>query len=131
MAHSSGRDLAQFERWYSQSGTPQLKVQSHYDAAKQTYELTLSQSCKPGAGQKNTLPFHIPVAVGLLDAGAATCCCILTMLLVIRLRLSKNPFALSLSKCGWMLVLRQAQHERESRSNRAGSINLPPPACWS
>jgi len=68
MAHSSGRDLSQFERWYSQPGTPQLKVQSHYDAAKQTYELTLSQSCKPGAGQKDTLPFHIPVAVGLLDA---------------------------------------------------------------
>ncbi len=65
MAHSSGRDLAQFERWYSQPGTPQLKVQSHYDAAKQTYELTLSQRGKPGAGQK---PFHIPVAVGLLDA---------------------------------------------------------------
>ena len=68
MAHSSGRDLSQFERWYSQSGTPQLKVQSHYDDAKQTYELTLSQHCKPGAGQNNTLPFHIPVAVGLLDA---------------------------------------------------------------
>jgi len=68
MAHSSGRDLAQFERWYSQPGTPQLKVQSHYDAAKQTYELTLSQSCKPDAGQKKPLPFHIPVAVGLLDA---------------------------------------------------------------
>jgi aminopeptidase N len=68
MAHSSKRDLAQFERWYSQSGTPQLKVQSRYDAAKQIYELTLSQSCKPGIGQKNPLPFHIPVAVGLLDA---------------------------------------------------------------
>ena len=68
MAHSSGRDLAQFERWYSQPGTPQLKVQSHYDAAKQTYALTLSQHCKPAAGQKNPLPFHIPVAVGLLDA---------------------------------------------------------------
>ena len=68
MAHSSGRDLAQFERWYSQPGTPQLKVQSHYDAAKQTYELTLSQRCKPAAGQKKPLPFHIPVAVGLLDA---------------------------------------------------------------
>jgi aminopeptidase N len=67
MADANGRNLAQFERWYSQPGTPQLKVQSHYDAAKQTYELTLSQSCKPGAGQKNPLPFHIPVAVGLLD----------------------------------------------------------------
>jgi aminopeptidase N len=68
MAHSSGRNLSQFERWYSQSGTPQLKVESNYDAAKQTYELTLSQRRKPCAGQKNTLPFHIPVAVGLLDA---------------------------------------------------------------
>ena len=68
MAHSSGRDLAQFERWYCQPGTPQLKVQSHYDAAKQTYTLTLSQRCKPTAGQKKPLPFHIPVAVGLLDA---------------------------------------------------------------
>ena len=63
MADSSGRNLAQFERWYSQSGTPQLKVQSHYDAAKQTYELTLSQRGKPG--QK---PFHMPVEVGLLNA---------------------------------------------------------------
>ncbi len=68
MAHSSGRDLTQFERWYSQSGTPQVKVQSQYDADKKTYELTLIQSCKPSAGQKNKLPFHIPVAVGLLDA---------------------------------------------------------------
>ena len=68
MADSSGRDLAQFERWYSQSGTPTVQVQSKYDADKQTYELTLSQICKPGAGQDCKLPFHIPVAVGLLDA---------------------------------------------------------------
>jgi aminopeptidase N len=68
MADSNGRNLSQFERWYSQPGTPLLKVQSRYDAAKQTYELTLSQSCKHGAGQKKPLPFHIPVAVGLLDA---------------------------------------------------------------
>jgi len=68
MAASSGRDLTQFERWYSQSGTPTVQVKSKYDAEKQTYELTLSQSCKPGAGQDCKLPFHIPVAVGLLDA---------------------------------------------------------------
>ena len=67
MADSSERGLSQFERWYSQPGTPRLKVQSRYDAAKQTYELTLSQSCKPN-GQKKPLPFHIPVAVGLLDS---------------------------------------------------------------
>ena len=71
MADSSGRDLTQFERWYSQSGTPQVKVQSKYNADKQTYELTLSQSYKPSAGQKSKQPFHIPVAVGLLDAQGA------------------------------------------------------------
>ena len=68
MADSNARDLSQFERWYSQSGTPQVKVQGHYDAANQTYALTLSQSSKTGTGQKDKQPFHIPVAVGLLDA---------------------------------------------------------------
>jgi aminopeptidase N len=67
MAHSSSRDLSQFERWYSQSGTPKIKIETQYDANKQTYELTISQSSKPSAGQKNKLSFHIPVAVGLLD----------------------------------------------------------------
>jgi aminopeptidase N len=71
MADSSGRNLVQFERWYSQSGTPSVQVTSQYDAAKQTYELTLSQTCKPGAGLECKLPFHIPVAVGLLDAQGA------------------------------------------------------------
>jgi len=68
MAHSSGRDLTQFEHWYSQSGTPQVQVQSKYDAEKQTYELTLNQTCRPTPGQDCKQPFHIPFAVGLLDA---------------------------------------------------------------
>jgi aminopeptidase N len=68
MADSSGRDLTQFERWYSQSGTPQVQVQSRYDAAQKTYELTLTQTCRPTPGQDCKLPFHIPFAVGLLDA---------------------------------------------------------------
>jgi aminopeptidase N len=68
MAHSSGRDLTQFEHWYSQSGTPQVQVQSKYDAAQQSYELTLTQTCRPTPGQDCKLPFHIPFAVGLLDA---------------------------------------------------------------
>ncbi|MDD2701293.1 MAG: aminopeptidase N [Sideroxydans sp.] len=68
MAKANGRNLAQFERWYSQSGTPQLKVESHYDVKKKTFALTLSQSSKPGKAQKHPLPFHIPVAVGLLDS---------------------------------------------------------------
>ncbi|MBI3524050.1 MAG: aminopeptidase N [Betaproteobacteria bacterium] len=68
MADSSGRDLSQFERWYSQSGTPKVQVQSKYNAANQTYELKLTQTCRPTPGQDAKLPFHIPFAVGLLDA---------------------------------------------------------------
>jgi aminopeptidase N len=38
-----------------------------YDAEKQTYDITLAQSCPPTPGQSKKLPFHIPVAIGLLD----------------------------------------------------------------
>ena len=68
MADSSGHDLGQFERWYSQAGTPRVKATATYDAALQRYDLTLVQSCAPSAGQPRKLPFHIPFAVGLLDA---------------------------------------------------------------
>jgi len=68
MADSSGRDLAQFERWYSQAGTPVVRAATRYDAQAQVYELTLTQSCPPTPGQQRKLPFHIPVAVGLLDS---------------------------------------------------------------
>ena len=68
MADANGRDLGQFERWYSQAGTPRVAVATHYDAATRTYDITLTQSCPPTPGQPKKLPFHIPVAVGLLDA---------------------------------------------------------------
>ena len=68
MADANGRDLTQFERWYSQAGTPRLKVSTTYDAAKKTYEISFTQSCPATAGQSKKLPFHIPVAVGLLNA---------------------------------------------------------------
>ncbi len=68
MADASGRDLAQFERWYSQAGTPVVTATSTYDAESQVYELTLAQQCPPTPGQPTKLPFHIPVAFGLLGA---------------------------------------------------------------
>lgn len=67
MMDANGRDLTQFERWYSQAGTPRVKVTTSYDAEKQTYDITLAQSCPPTPGQAKKLPFHIPVAIGLLD----------------------------------------------------------------
>ncbi len=68
MADANGRDLAQFERWYSQAGTPVVKAEASYDAVAQTYDITLLQSCPATPGQSGKLPFHIPVAVGLLGA---------------------------------------------------------------
>ncbi|MFC7289987.1 aminopeptidase N [Herminiimonas glaciei] len=67
MMDANGRDLTQFERWYSQAGTPRVKVTTSYDADKQTYDITLAQSCPPTPGQAKKQPFHIPVAIGLLD----------------------------------------------------------------
>ena len=60
------RHLPQFKRWYSQSGTPRVAAQGLYDAAAQTYSLTLSQSCPATAGQPGKEPFVIPVTLGLV-----------------------------------------------------------------
>ncbi|WP_292938042.1 aminopeptidase N [Noviherbaspirillum sp.] len=67
MADANGRDLSQFERWYSQAGTPHVKVEAQYDADAQTCALTLTQSCPPTPGQASKEPLHIPIAIGLLD----------------------------------------------------------------
>jgi aminopeptidase N len=68
MADVNGRDLTQFERWYSQAGTPHVAATGEYDGHAKTFTLTLTQSCPPTPGQEKKLPFHIPVAVGLLDS---------------------------------------------------------------
>jgi aminopeptidase N len=71
MADANGRDLSQFERWYSQAGTPVVQAETRYDEAARTYELRLVQSCPATPGQADKLPFHIPVAVGLLGKDGA------------------------------------------------------------
>jgi aminopeptidase N len=61
-------ELTQFKRWYSQAGTPRLEATDSYDAAARTYTLNFRQSCPPTPGQKDKLPFVIPVELGLLSA---------------------------------------------------------------
>ncbi|HEY8102269.1 MAG TPA: aminopeptidase N [Burkholderiaceae bacterium] len=68
MSDANGRDLSQFERWYSQAGTPHVSVETYYDDEQRTFTISLTQSCPPTPGQDKKLPFHIPVAVGLLDS---------------------------------------------------------------
>jgi aminopeptidase N len=68
MADANGRDLRQFERWYSQAGTPIVTARTRYDAVRRNFDIILSQRCPASAGQPEKQPFHIPVAVGLLSA---------------------------------------------------------------
>lgn len=66
---ASAANLGQFKRWYNQAGTPELHVERHYDADARSYTLTVHQSCPPTPAQPDKQPFHIPLALGLLDAG--------------------------------------------------------------
>ena len=68
MQDASSRDLTQFKRWYSQAGTPLLKVTDAYDEDQQCYHLTVSQSCPATPGQPHKQPLHIPLLLGLIDA---------------------------------------------------------------
>ncbi|WP_426173988.1 aminopeptidase N [Massilia sp. TWR1-2-2] len=68
MADANQRDLTLFERWYSQAGTPIVKASTQYDAEAKTYSISFTQSCPATPGQPKKLPFHIPIAVGLLGA---------------------------------------------------------------
>ena len=62
----TGQDLSQFKLWYSQAGTPIVRVRDHF--ADGTYELTLTQVTPPTPGQPNKQPLVIPIALGLLYA---------------------------------------------------------------
>lgn len=71
MGEANGVDLTEFGAWYGQAGTPRVQAAGHYDAAKQTYTLTLRQHTPPTPGQSSKRPLVIPVAVGLLGEDGA------------------------------------------------------------
>ena len=68
MADANGKDLTQFRNWYSQAGTPKVKVEERYEAAKNQYHLTLTQSCTPTPAQPDKKPFHIPLKMRLITS---------------------------------------------------------------
>ncbi|MDH5233126.1 MAG: aminopeptidase N, partial [Gammaproteobacteria bacterium] len=57
----------QFRLWYSQAGTPTIKVHREYDAVEKEYFVTLTQTTPATPGQEYKQPFHIPISMGLLD----------------------------------------------------------------
>lgn len=67
MADANKRDLTQFENWYSQAGTPRVKIRTRYNRKARSFAISLSQSCPPTPGQKRKKNFLIPFAFGLLD----------------------------------------------------------------
>ncbi|GKU95244.1 hypothetical protein SLEP1_g8625 [Rubroshorea leprosula] len=68
MRDANNADFANFLIWYSQAGTPVVKVTSSYNAEAHTYSLKFSQEVPPTPGQPVKEPMFIPVAVGLLDS---------------------------------------------------------------
>ncbi len=68
MQDTSGIDLTQFRRWYSQSGTPEISYEGKYDAAAKTYSLTLKQHTAATADQTESEKqnLFIPISVGLI-----------------------------------------------------------------
>jgi aminopeptidase N len=59
-------DLGQFRLWYSQAGTPELVVKSHFDAAAKCFTLEVEQIVPPTPGQPRKQPTHIPLRLGLV-----------------------------------------------------------------
>ncbi|WP_414827485.1 aminopeptidase N [Alteromonas sp. H39] len=68
MQFATDRDLTQFSRWYSQSGTPVLSIHSDFDKNTHTHTFTLSQHTPPTADQKDKSPLVIPVGIEILDS---------------------------------------------------------------
>jgi len=58
-------DLRQFRRWYTQSGTPEVRLIQRFK--NRTLTLDFSQSCPPTPGQKDKKPFQIPIAMALFS----------------------------------------------------------------
>lgn len=71
MEDANGIDLAQFRRWYTQAGTPEIRVGVSYDVRTERLTIDLKQSCAKTPGQPQKLPFHIPVAIGFIGKGGA------------------------------------------------------------
>ncbi|MEI6893086.1 MAG: aminopeptidase N [Colwellia sp.] len=69
MSEASGKDLSQFKLWYSQSGTPVIKVQETFDSHANVYTLTLSQQSPITKKQPNPHALHIPIKIELISEG--------------------------------------------------------------
>lgn len=74
MEKTNNINLRQFYLWYSQAGTPVIKVEPHYNKQEKTINLKISQNIPNTPKQKNKKPMLIPLKVSLLgDDGKFLC----------------------------------------------------------
>lgn len=76
MADANQTDLTQFARWYEQAGTPRVHASGAYDANRQEYTLTLTQTNPPvgielGITDLSKPPLHIPLNMALVPLNAS------------------------------------------------------------
>jgi aminopeptidase N len=71
-AEVSGNDLGAFFAWYEQAGTPQVHVESRYDATARVLDLVITQHTAPTPGQSEKHALPVPLALGLLDEDGRT-----------------------------------------------------------
>ena len=69
MSDANGFDLTQFQRWYSQAGTPEVDIKEFYDEERKVYTLEMTQRTPstPGQPAESKLPLMIPIVTGLLS----------------------------------------------------------------
>lgn len=67
MEDASGENLAQFRRWYSDAGTPSIRVTDKFDSAG-AYAVTLAQATKPTPGQTEKPSRDLPISFALLGS---------------------------------------------------------------
>ncbi len=63
---SSGRDLSQFIKWYTQAGTPEVACAGMWEEKTQNYILTISQFTEPTPGQSEKQALVIPLKFALV-----------------------------------------------------------------
>lgn len=67
LEESSQKNLEDFLLWYSQTGTPQVFVSSHYDEVKKSLTLSLEQKNLHPINGENQKALPIPISLGLLS----------------------------------------------------------------
>jgi aminopeptidase N len=67
MEEGGGIDLAQFRLWYSQAGTPRIRIEMTHDAAQESVTLRFSQTIPATPGQDSKQPMTIPLRLALFD----------------------------------------------------------------